>query len=59
MFVLTGSASATYPPFCIGDGRAIGVATENNKTQQGCIPGGVTRRVRFRNWYDIGSSPLL
>ena len=30
-FVLTGSASATYPKFCIGDGLAIGVATENNK----------------------------
>ena len=28
------------------------------KTHPNCIPGGVTRKVRFRNWYDIGSSPL-
>ena len=29
--VLTGSGSATSPRFCIGDGRMIGVGTENNK----------------------------
>ena len=59
--MLTGSASATSPPFYSGDGGAIGVDTENNikKTHRHCIPGGVTRRVRFRNVYDIGSSPLI
>ena len=30
-FVLTGSGSATSPRCCIGDGRMIGVASENNK----------------------------
>ena len=30
--MLTGSASAKSPPLCIGDARAIYVATENNKT---------------------------
>ena len=56
--MLTGSASAKSPPFCIGDARAIDVATEIIKPHHSCMPGGVTRRVRFRNSYDIGSSPL-
>ena len=43
--------------FCIGDGRMIGVASENNKKRiQIAYQGGVTRKVRFRNWYYIGSS---
>ena len=57
-FVLTGPGSSTSPRFCIGDVRMKGVASENNKTHTNCIPGGVTRKVRFRNWYDIASSPL-
>ena len=57
--VLTGSGSATSPRFCTGDGRMIGVASENIKKRiQIAYQGGVTRKVRFRNWYDIGSSPL-
>ena len=28
------------------------------KTHPNCIPGGLTGMVRFRNWYDTGSSPL-
>ena len=39
-FVLTGSGSATSPRFCIGDGRMIGVASENNKNASKFIPGG-------------------
>ena len=40
--MFTGSASATSPPFYIGDGRAIGVATENNKnaSKLHTVPGG-------------------
>ena len=52
--MLTGSASATFPQFCIGDGRAIGVATENNKnasklhTRGRDAKGTVEELVRYR-----------
>ena len=53
-FVLTGSGSATSPQFFIGDGRMIGVATENNNNASKLHTRGAwTRKVRFRNWYDM------
>ena len=46
--MLTGSASATSPPICIGDGRATGVAIPKIiKTHPNCITGGRDVKGRF------------